>query len=228
MALKALIVYKDSAVAALIGEAFSSVGMEVRSAGSFPEVSQLVSQEQYDGIFVDPGTPLVEGCKFAKSVRQSSENHGAPIFILTVQSRTYATAQAFDVCGTFYLQEPIDFDSLAHLLAGSSGMPPDNRRRKVRGPLETQVTRQTIHVEFKGMSSDISEDGILFQSDGSLETGEEVELLFTLPDQKPEIRVVGIVARLDGPDEKRALVCFTQIVPAARQRITDFLAATSS
>jgi DNA-binding response OmpR family regulator len=228
MALKALIVYKDSAVAALIGEAFSSVGLEVRSAGSFPEAFQLVSQERYDGIFVDPGTPLLEGCELAKSVRQSRENHGAPIFILTVQSPTYATAQAFDVCGTFYLQEPIDFDSLAHLLAGTSGTPPDNRRRKVRGPLETEVTRRTIHVEFKGMSSDISEDGILFQSDGSLATGQEVELLFELPDQKPEIRVVGIVARLDAKDGKRALVCFTQIPSAARRRIKDFVAATST
>jgi len=228
MALKALIVYRDSAVAALVGEAFSSVGLEVRSAGSFPEASQLVSQERFDGIFVDPGTPLLEGCELAKSVRQSTENRAAPIFILTVQSPTYATAQAFDVCGTFYLQEPVDFDSLAHLLAGASGTPPDNRRRKVRGPLETEVTRRTIHVEFKGLSSDISEDGILFQSDGSLAMGQEVELLFALPDQQPEMRVSGVVARLDGADGKRALVCFTQIAPAARQRIADFLAVASS
>ena len=228
MALKALIVYKDPAVAELIGEAFTSVGLEVRSAGSFPEASQLVSQERHNGIFVDPGTPLLEGCELAKSVRQSSKNHGAPIFILTVQSSTYATAQAFDVCGTFYLQEPVDFDSLAHLLAGTSGTPPDNRRRKVRGPLETEVTRRTIHVDFRGLSSDISEDGILFQGDGSIETGQEVELFFTLPDQKPEMRVTGIVARLDGSEGKRALVCFTQIASAARQRITDFVEATSN
>jgi CheY-like chemotaxis protein len=227
MALKALIVYKDSDVAELIGEAFTSVGLEVRTADSLPEAAQFVSQERYDGIFVDPGTPLLEGCELAKSIRQSPENHSAPIFILTVQSPSYATAQAFEVCGTFYLQEPVDFDSLAHLLAGSSGTPPDNRRRKVRGALETEVTRRTIHLEFKGLSSDISEDGILFQSDGSLQTGHEVELFFTLPDQKPEMRVIGVVARLDGPDGKRALVCFTQIASAARHRITDFLAAAS-
>lgn len=228
MGLKALVVYKDSAVAALIVEAFSSVGLEVRSADSFPEAVRLVSQERYDGIFVDPAAPLLDGCELAKSVRQSAENRGAPVFILTVQSPTYATAQAFDVAGTFYLQEPVDFDSLAHLLAGSSGTPPENRRRKVRGALETEVTRRTIHVDFKGMSSDISEDGIVFQSDGSLETGQEVELLFTLPDQNPEMRTIGIVARLDGADGKRALVCFTQIGSSDRRRITDFLAAASS
>ena len=211
-------------MAALIGEAFTSVGIEVRTAGSFLEASQFVAQERYDGIFVDPGTPLLEGCEIAKIIRQSSVNQSAPIFILTVQSPTYATAQAFDVCGTFYLQEPVDFDSLAHLLSGSSGTPPDNRRRKVRGALETEVMRRTIHLEFKGMSSDISEDGILFQSDGSLETGQEVELFFTLPDQEPEIRVIGVVARMDGADEKRALVCFTQIASGARRRITEFLA----
>ena len=79
MALKALIVYKDSAVAQLIAEAFSSVGLEVLSAGSLSEAAQLISRERYDGIFVDPATPLLEGCELAKSVRQSFENRNAPV-----------------------------------------------------------------------------------------------------------------------------------------------------
>lgn len=227
MAPKALLVYRDPAVAGLMVEAFSLVGLEAKPAVTIQEASQLLSGERFDGIFLDPATSLLEGCDFARNVRQSQQNRTVPIFILTVQSPTYATAQAFDVAGTFYLREPVDSDSLTHLLSGTSGTPPENRRRKVRGELKTEVTRRTIHVDFRGMSSDISEDGIVFQSDGSLEMGQEVELLFALPDQKPEMRTVGVVARLGGPKQEPALVCFTQIASADRKRIKDFLAASS-
>ena len=222
MPLKALIVYKDKSVAGLMTEALTSVGMEVRSASDRLEAANFLSREEFDGIFVDPMMPMVEGCDLARRIRQSSGNKSTPIFILTVRNDNYVTAQSFDAAGTFFLQEPIDRESLTRLLDGTRGTPPENRRRKTRNPLETEVTRRALTFEVKGMSTDLSEDGILFQDDGSLETGQKIVVTFSLPDQKPPLNVEGIVARIDS--RRRALVCFTQVAAENRRRIKDFLA----
>ena len=84
------------------------------------------------------------------------------------------------------------------------------------------MTRRALTLEIKGMSTDLSEDGILFQDDGSLEAGQKILLTFSLPDQKPPLNVEGIVARIDS--RRRALVCFTQVAAENRRRIKDFLA----
>ena len=222
MPLKIMVVYEDKSIVGLMVEALASMGMEVFSVGDRLEAAKLTAQEEFDGIFVDPMMPIVVGCELPRRIHQSPGNRSTPIFILMVQHDNYATAQSFEATGTFFLQEPIDRDSLIHLLDGTRGIPPENRRRKTRNPLQTEVTRRTLSLEIKGISTDLSEDGILFQDDGSLGLGQKVQLTFSLPDQKPAMEVEGVVARVDA--RHRVLVCFTQITPEDRRRIKDFLA----
>ena len=222
MALKTLIVYQDKSIAGLIVEALTSVGMEVRSASDRLEAAKLISQEAFDGVFVDPMTPISDCCELARRIRQSSANRSTPIFLLTVRNDNYVTVQSFEATGTYFLREPIDRESLARLFDGTRGTPPENRRRKTRNPLETEVTSRGLSLEIKGLSTDLSEDGILFQDDGSLRVGQKILRTFSLPDQKPHIQVEGIIARID--DRHRALLCFTQVAAEDRRRIKNFLA----
>ena len=218
---KILVVYDDPSTLELIVEALTSLGVEVRSVNNSLEAANLASQEKFDGIFVDPMMPIVDGCELAHRIRQSSWNRSTSIVIITVRDDKTAMAQAFEAAGSFILQEPIDRDSLTRLLNRSRGFMPEERRLQKRIPLSTEVTRQVGSVEITGMSSDLTEDGILFQGDGSLEMGNKVRLTFSLPDQKPAMEVEGIVFRVDA--KQRVGVGFSRIAKEDRQRIKNFL-----
>ena len=222
MPLKILLVYNDSSIVGMMTEGLTSLGAEVRSAGDALEAADAISQEQFEGIFVDPTMPIAEGCQLARRIRQSPLNRSTPILIITVRNDQFAMAQVFEAAGTFFLQDPIDSGSLARLLSRTRGILPEVRRQK-RMPLATEVTHRALSLEITGASSDLSEEGILFQGDGSLRMGQKVPLTFSLPDQKPAMVVEGVVARVD--DRQRVLVCFTRIAGEDRQRIRDFLAA---
>jgi CheY-like chemotaxis protein len=221
MTLKILVVYQDASVAALMVESLEEMGMEAVSVSSRSDAAALAAQQRFDGIFLDPGMPAAGACELAARVRQTSANRSTPVFVLSVRPEGYAVAQALESAGTYFLKEPVERQSLTRLLTERRGDSLEHRR-KPREPLNTEVVRRAMSIEFTGMSRDISEDGIVFRDDGSLELGQKVELSFSLPGQQQPIEIEGVVARVDS--DHRVVVCFTVIADDDRERIKDFLA----
>ena len=183
MPLKVLVVDDDAPTVDLIREVLGSLGAEVRSVGEGEEAAILINQEKFDGIFLDLMMRQVDGMELARTIRRSSLNSHTPIIVVGKDDRR-AMLQAFEAGGNFYLSRPIDKLKLTALLSDAHGAlleMLEERRRFKRIPVQTEVTCLLDSGTVTGMTANLSVDGILFQGDGSLQPGNEVQLSFHLP-----------------------------------------------
>jgi Tfp pilus assembly protein PilZ len=84
---------------------------------------------------------------------------------------------------------------------------PSERRKSPRVALEQPVLlrmTQTGHLEFTGVSRDISKEGIFLYTESEIIEGSEVELLLTLPseEERTSMTVRGTVVRIEKADRE--------------------------
>jgi CheY-like chemotaxis protein len=223
MSLKVLVVEDDPATLELMREVLSSVGVEVRPMGDSEEAAALIEQQKFDGIFLDLMMPKLDGFELARRIRRSSWNRRTPIVIITGREDKLTMEEAFAAGATFFLPKPIDRGRLIRLLNTTRGTMLEERRRFRRIPLLTEVTCQAGGHGFSGMSANISLDGLLFDTDGSLAPGDAISLHFLLPGQQGAIEAKAAVVRID--EKKRAGVRFTSLSAHDRERLRILVAS---
>ena len=221
--LKILVVDDNIPTLELITNVLATVGVNVRALGDSQEAATLVSKEKFDGIFLDLVMPKVDGFELADRIRQSARNRRTPIVIVTGLEDKQTLRRAFAAGGTFFLQKPLSKDKLIHLLNSTRGAMLQERRRSKRIPLRTEVTCQVGTRQFTATSCNLNQSGILLEADGSLESGNPIQLSFQLPGQTRPIEATGVIVRLGDP--QRLAVEFTYISVSDRQRIGDFVAS---
>jgi len=221
VALKVLIVEDDPPTLELMDEVLTSLKVEVCALGDSEQAAALVNQERFDGIFVDLQMPSVDGLELTRRIRKSSWNKSAPIVVVTGHDDVKTMQKAFAAGATFFLQKPVDRQRLTKLFKAARGRMFENRRQFVRVPLQTEVTCQVEHQTFRGVSSNISQGGILFEVGRTLLPGTAVRLSFRLPGRELRIEVTGVVARVD--EKQRAGVRFTHIGTRELQLIRDLI-----
>ena len=221
MALKVLIVEDDPPTLELMDEVLTSLKVEVCALGDSEQAAGLVNQERFDGIFVDLQMPSVDGLELTRRIRKSSWNKSAPIVVVTGHDDVKTMQKAFAAGATFFLQKPVDRQRLTKLFKAARGRMFENRRQFVRVPLQTEVTCQVEHQTFRGVSSNISQGGILFEVGRTLLPGTAVRLSFRLPGRELRIDVTGVVARID--ERQRAGVRFTHVGSRELQLIRDLI-----
>jgi uncharacterized protein (TIGR02266 family) len=221
VAVKVLIVENDAPTLELMDEILTSLKVDVRAVCDSEQAAALVDQERFDGIFLDLHMPKVDGFEMARRIRASSWNKSAPIVVVTGYDDAKTMQDAFAAGATFFLQKPVDRQRLTKLFRAARGRMFENRRQFIRIPLHTEVVCQVEHQTLRGMSSNISQGGILFEVGRSLLPGTAVRLSFRLPGRELRIDVTGVVARVD--EKLRAGVRFTQIGNRELQMIRDLL-----
>jgi uncharacterized protein (TIGR02266 family) len=221
VALRVLVVEDDAPTLELMDEVLTSLKVEVQAIGDSEQAAGLVNQERFDGIFVDLQMPTMDGFELARRIRASSWNKSTPIVVVTGHDDAKTMQKAFAVGSTFFLQKPIDRQRLTNLFKAARGRMLENRRQFVRVPLQTEVTCQVEHQTFRGMSSNISQGGILFEVGRFLSPGTAVRLSFRLPGRELRIDVTGVVAKVD--EKQRAGVHFTHIGTRELQLIRDLI-----
>ena len=209
MPLKVLVVEDDAATLELMREVLASLKAEVRAILDSTQAAVAINQERFDGIFVDLQMPGLDGFELTRRIRESSWNKSAPIVVVTGHDDSKTMKKAFEAGATLFLQKPVDRQRLTKLFRAARGRMFENRRRFVRIPLHTEVTCQVGDQSFRGMSSNISQGGILFEAGRPLASGTTVRLSFKLPGTSLKIDLTGAVVRVD--DKKRAGVRFTHI-----------------
>lgn len=219
--LKILVVDDNIPTLELITHVLATLGVNVRALGDSQEAATLVSKEKFDGIFLDLAMPKVDGFELAGRIRQSTPNKRTPIVIVTALEDKQTLQRAFAVGGTFFLQKPLSKDKLVHLLNSTRGTMLQERRRSKRIPLRTEVTCQVGTRQFTATSCNLNQFGILLEADGSLESGNSIQLSFHLPGEKRPVEAKGVIVRFD--DQKRIGVSFNYTSPSDRQRIKDFV-----
>src|SRR5690348_1417726 len=110
--LKLLVVEDNIANLELMTEIFTSIEAQVRAVSDSEKAASLVSQEKFDGIFLDLEMPHLSGFELAQLIRGSSWNKSTPIVIVTGHDERDTMKRAFNTGATFYLQKPIDRQKL--------------------------------------------------------------------------------------------------------------------
>jgi len=218
--LKLLVVEDDIASLELMAEVFTSLSAEVYPVSQSEKAAGLVNQEKFDGIFLDLEMPRLNGFELARRIRSSSWNKCAPIVILTGLDDRRTMQEAFAVGATFFLQKPVDRQTLTSLFQRVRGTLLENRRRHMRVPLQTAVTCIGRSRTMQGVTWNLSSGGIQVEV-GNPRLGEAVKLSFRLPRSGIEIDALGIVA---WTKDERQGIQFTNISAQNVQAIQEFIA----
>jgi CheY-like chemotaxis protein len=194
---KVLVSEHDAATLELMREVFTLHGISMQVLNTTAEITAIVDQEKFDAVFLDLSTRPQSGFDVIRSIRQSSWNKSVPIVMLPERLQTNERLEAFQAGGTFFLEKPLDRTKLTRLLRSTRGIMAEEHRRYARVPLSTRVECRSGEHQVAGSCVNLSREGILFNGDGSLKRGQQVELDFSLGMRKPAVRARGIVTRTD-------------------------------
>jgi CheY-like chemotaxis protein len=219
LSLKLLVVEDDPASLELITEVLRSLEAEVRPVSDSQEAAVLVSQEKFDGIFLDLEMPNLHGFALAEKIRSSSWNKLTPIVIVTGRDQRDTMHQAFGTGANFFLQKPIDRRKLAVLFRAVRGTMVENRRRYARVPLQTEVTSTVGSKVSRGRTWNLSQGGIQVE-DGNLKPGDAIRISFRLPSSGVVIDAQGTVK---WGNETRQGIQFAKLTNENHEAIRQFI-----
>jgi CheY-like chemotaxis protein len=219
-ALKLLIVEDDVRSLELMTEVFTSLKAEVCPVSESEKAVGLVSQQKFDGVFLDLEMPSPDGFELARLIRKSSWNKSTPIVIVTGRDDRQTMQEAFAIGATFFLQKPVDRQKLSILFRTVRSGMLENRRRSIRVPIQTDVRCEVGSRTLRGATWNLSQGGIQVEAD--LQPGEAVRLSFRLPVSGIAINAAGTVV---WANDRRQGIQFTKISAQSQQSIRDFIAA---
>jgi CheY-like chemotaxis protein len=217
--LKLLVVEDNIANLELMTEIFTSLEAQVRAVSDSEKAAFLVSQEKFDGIFLDLEMPHLNGFELSQLIRESSWNKATPIVIVTGRDERDTMKRAFSTGATFYLQKPIDRQKLNTLFRTVRGSFLENRRRSARVPLQTEVNCSAGERNLHGRTWNLSQGGMQVEVDG-LKPGETVRVSFHLPSSRTNIEVSAMVV---WSNRDRQGMRFTQVTPQNQEDVRQFI-----
>jgi CheY-like chemotaxis protein len=221
MALKILAVDNDADTLKLLKETAELLRLEVVASSSGLEAAQQVRHQKFDGAFVGSSIPGMDGFALVQLMRDSQSNRLVPIVMLTDYGDAKTMRKAFAAGVTFFLNKPLDPNRLQGLLGAMRGQMLEERRRYARLPLRTVVQCRAGKNQFKTLSVDVSQRGMLLEASGGLGVGDEAELLFELPDIAGRMNPRATVVRKEPND--RTAVQFVTLSPQDRKALSDFI-----
>ena len=121
MPMKLLVVEDDPHTLELLHEVLTRLGAEVHAMADSRQAVTLISQEKFDGIFLDLQMPNLDGFELARRVRCSFPNKATPVVVITGSGDKASMERAFQMGTTLFLQKPADRAKLANLLKIISG-----------------------------------------------------------------------------------------------------------
>ncbi|HET9281247.1 MAG TPA: response regulator [Candidatus Angelobacter sp.] len=220
MSLKVLVVEDHVPSLELISEVLASTDAEVRPMSDSEEASALVEKERFDGIFLDLQMPKVHGRELVKRIRESSCNKSTAIIVITGDRGRRTMQSVFKEGATFFLEKPIDRHRLLRLFRAVRGTLSYNRRQFARISFRAEVTYESKGVVARGISSNLSLGGILFEAP-QLRSGDAVRLSFRLPSTNVLVDALGKVVRVD--ERHRAGVRFIDVNETAKNAIQELV-----
>jgi PAS domain-containing protein len=179
---RALIVTTDTALAAVVQEALTSVAIDSERCDGTVTSFGRVRNARFEAAFIDfhLAAPTIE------AIRSSPSNRTAIVIAITTNPEQ--SKQAFARGVHFVVQQPLSRSSLDAIVRAAYGLIVRERRRYFRCPLEVgMVAHRTTEAAWSGQASNVSEGGMCISGPTSLKTGEALEVEFRLPVSSAEI-----------------------------------------
>jgi CheY-like chemotaxis protein len=222
MAFKILVVDDDPAVLKTLKNMIQSLGYEVLALTDSREAAQRIKRQKIDAVFVDARMPFVDGKALAQEIRNSPTNYSVPIVMLTGYDDIETMREGFRAGITYFLAKPPDLSQVSNLLKLMQGIMLREKRSYARLPLRTVVGCRKDNLQFTSASVNIGEGGMLLESSGGLEVGQETELRFSLPSFAGSLNPKAKVVRREAPD--RMAVQFLELSSEERKAIQTYIA----
>ncbi|MFB3923640.1 MAG: response regulator [Terriglobia bacterium] len=222
MALKLLIVDDDPDVLRVLKEMLQALSYEVLALTSGQEAAERLDRQKFDGVFLDARMPGMDGFALVRHIRASSTNSSAPVIMLTGYDDVETMRAGFKAGITFFLGKPPDLSRLSGLLRSFHAAMLREKRSYIRLPLRNVVTCTKGEHRFTSTSLNISEGGILLETSGGLDLGDDVNLTFSLPQSSGMLNPRGVVVRKGAPD--KIAVHFSDLSSEDRKAIQDYIA----
>jgi len=217
--LKLLVVEDDIANLELMTEVFKTLEAEVRPLNDSESAARVVTQENFDGIFLDLEMPKLNGFELAQKIRESSRNKLTPIVIVTGREDRDAMQKAFAIGATFFLQKPVDRQKLNSLLRTVRGTLLETRRRSARVSMQTEVSCTVGPRTLRGRTWNLSQGGMLLEVEG-LKPKEAVRVSFRLPSSAV---VIDASATVVWAKDGRQGILFSRVGHQQQEEIRQFI-----
>jgi CheY-like chemotaxis protein len=217
--LKLLVVEDDIANLELMTEVFKTLEAEVRPLNDSESAARVVTQENFDGIFLDLEMPKLNGFELAQKIRESSRNKLTPIVIVTGREDRDAMQKAFAIGATFFLQKPVDRQKLNSLLRTVRGTLLETRRRSARVSMQTEVSCTVGPRTLRGRTWNLSQGGMLLEVEG-LKPKEAVRVSFRLPSSAV---VIDASATVVWAKDGRQGILFSHVGHQQQEEIRQFI-----
>lgn len=224
MALKIMVVDDEPDALKLFKAMVEPLGCKVLALADSREAVERLESEKFDGILVDVVMPHLDGFELTKRIRSSSLNREVPVVMLTGHDDVDTMRKGFNAGATCFLGKPVSQERLYTLFKAMRGAMLREKRRYTRLPYRTTVKCRLspyFDKQFISGSQIISEGGMLFGPSGGLDTGQEVELEFGMPDAPRPLRPRARVVYKEPPD--RVAVEFIELAIKEREAIQRYI-----
>lgn len=177
-------------------QAMRASDVHVLSADDFGEAMRAIKSHHIDLLLADLDMEGGGGDALCRSLRESGDAQKAYVMLLCEGKR--AELRRCGLCGAdAYIKLPINANTIAQRIISTLEMP---RRRATRVLVKVSVISTFKSEPFYCTSHDISESGMMLESERTLAKDDEIACSFFLPDLE-RITVNCMVARLDKPSE---------------------------
>jgi CheY-like chemotaxis protein len=219
MDLRALVVCPDQDSTSLLTLILSDLGVTAEHTPSITRGLELVDSRRFDAIVLDyHGDQASED--FLTRLRQSARNRTT--MLIAIVDAGFNARPVFGLGANFVLYRPLTSERTRISLRAARGLLRRERRRAPRKPVSAPVNVAYPGApESKALIADLSEGGAQIQNTSRLPALCKVYFEFTLPGQKPVVRLSGEVAWQDSSG--RTGIRFLDVPQSSRRLMQTWL-----
>lgn len=197
-------------------------GFKLFTASSGTEAFKLHKDHQFDLILLDFKLEEMSGSTFCALLRKGNDSPHVPV-IMTCHNIPSSIESAEECGADVVLIKPLEPIKLMETIGGFLGLVIGRSKRVV---LAVTVTSKIYGIEFSCLSHDISDTGILLETDYDLALGSHIICQFTLPNVCT-IEVEGVVTRFMTAADCKNLygVKFIALPLSAHKNIDNYIAS---
>lgn len=215
MSLKIMVVDDEPLTLRVMRSLAVPLGHTVLTFDDSQEANQQLEKQRFDVVFV--GMPRPDGLELARQIGNSQPSSKTIVVMLSATDDVEMLRKAFAAGAKFVLPKPIAAARIIPMLNSMESPDWKTSSHAARLPLFTEVNCNWGGRDFPMRSMNISETGMLLQSQHDVEVGQEVSLVFKLAEVRAFLNVRARTVRKQGTD--RVAVEFIDLAPEDQNAI---------
>jgi DNA-binding response OmpR family regulator len=189
--IQAMVVSSDLDASHLLGGVLEEMGIRVQHFGDESEAAAQMDQDRFEAVVLDFDT-IARTLLVLESLSASRSSHGALVF--GVATEIPALQRALEQGVSVSFQRPLQTERIHSVLRAAYRLMLHDRRRYFRYGVSVPVrlkrrTGEQVHCT----SINISQNGAALSLPRTLDLGEEIELIFVIPEVDGLIVARGVV-----------------------------------